>query len=606
MVFFESRNINCKKPFGAVKCGEKTTFRLRVSEGVEVKEVHFVLQEDGAAEKNYVMRPAKEGWFVLELAPKEIGLYFYRFEVVRTDGSFLFVGRGEGGRAMVGDWLPRWKLTVYRSDFVTADKWKGGVMYQIFPDRFARVSDQCPQVKAPGERYFHENTEDVPYDYAHPDRPGGKDYFGGSIAGVRARLPYLKELGVTVIYFNPVFESAENHRYSTADYRKIDPYFGTEEEFISFCKEAKEQGIEVILDGVFSHTGADSVYFNKEHHYESLGAYNSPASPYYSWYQFEEYPDRYKGWWGFQNLPNVNETDPAYLEFITGEQGVLANWQHKGAAGWRLDVADELPDAFLEALHKRVKAEDKDSLIIGEVWEHAVEKVSYGARRRFLLGEQCDSVMNYPWREAIIQLIKTGNVSAFGEAVQTLWEDYPRPALDTLMNILSTHDTVRILTGLGSSDLPKKLQGQFHLSPQQRTQAEQKVRLAALLQFTLPGIPCIYYGDEIGMEGFADPYCRAFFQWQNADNELHDFYCSLGALRAAYRDRFAGEFKLIGARGGVLRYQRGEDICVVVNFSHDSLMPEGEWLLATCKGERLLPGCGAILKISDVPAKMGD
>ncbi len=597
MVFFESRNLEYKQPFGALKSGEELKLNLRVRQDVVVKEVHFVLQKDGGQERSYGMEAVGEGLFSLRLSLTEIGLYFYRFEVVRADGSFLFVGRGDKGRAVVGDWLPRWKLTVYHPDFVTADKWKGGVMYQIFPDRFARVSDQRPTVQGPGQRYFHTDTADIPYDYTDPTRPGGKDYFGGSIAGVREKLPYLKGLGVTVIYFNPVFESGENHRYSTADYRKIDPYFGTEEEFVSFCKEAKEAGIEVILDGVFSHTGADSVYFNKENYYDTPGAYNSPDSPYYSWYQFEEYPERYAGWWGFQNLPNVNETDPKYLEFITGEAGVLAHWQGKGAGGWRLGVAGGLPDAFLEALRRRVKAEDPDSLIIGEVWEHAVEKHSYGARRRFLLGEQCDSVMNYPWREAIIQLIKTGKVSAFAEAVQTLWEDYPRPALDTLMNILSTHDTVRILTVLGIGDLPRKLQGQFRLSPEQRAEAERKLKLAALLQFTLPGIPCIYYGDEIAMEGFADPYCRAFFEWEKAEGEMHAYYAGLGRLRREYRAAFAGEFRLLGAEGGVLRFTRGEELLIVVNFSDEALPHEGERLAESCAGESLLPGCGALYRI---------
>ena len=606
MVFFDSRNLNCKNPFGAVKSGEKTLFRFRVNEGIDVKSVYFILQRDGASEVYYNMRLADDRWFELELIPGEIGLYFYRFEVLRADGVVLFVGRGERGQAVVGDWLPRWKLTVYHPDFTVADKWKGGVMYQIFPDRFARISDQKPQGSAPGERHFHTDTADQPYDYTNPARPGGKDYFGGSIAGVRSRLPYLQELGVTVIYFNPVFESGENHRYSTADYMKIDPYFGTEEEFTALCEEAKQMGIEIILDGVFSHTGADSVYFNKENHYDSLGAYNSPDSPYYSWYQFDQYPDTYAGWWGFQNLPNVNETDPAYLDFITGDKGVLANWQQKGAGGWRLDVADELPDAFLEALRRRVKAEDPDSLIIGEVWEHAVEKHSYGSRRRFLLGEQCDSVMNYPWREAIIQLIKSGKVTAFAEAVQTLWEDYPRPALDSLMNILSTHDTVRILTVLGVGDLPRKMQAQFRLSPEQRADAERKLKLAALLQFTLPGIPCVYYGDEIAMEGFADPYCRAFFEWHKADNEMHAFYRELGKVRKEHREDFAGDFKLIGAEGRVLRFQRGKDIRIVVNFSDESLALKGDMILSTCEGSRLLPGCGAILRFADIPTKITD
>ncbi len=597
MIRYESRNEIYKSPFGAVAAGQEVSFRLQAIQE-EVRQVRLVLQLDGKTETGYEMQRAEDGWFCLKLALSDIGLYFYRFEVIRTDGSYLFVGRGSKGKAVVGDWLPRWKLTVYDPAFVTAPFWKGGVMYQIFPDRFARTSDTPPAVKAPGARYFHADTKEPPYDYTDPSRPGGKDYYGGSIAGVRQKLDYLKKLGVTVIYFNPVFESAENHRYSTADYRKIDPYFGTEEEFCALCREAEAAGIRILLDGVFSHTGADSVYFNKESHYDTLGAYNSPDSPYYSWYQFEKYPERYAGWWGFQNLPNVNETDPNYLEFITGEEGVLAKWQRCGAGGWRLDVADELPDAFLEALRRRVKAEDPDALIIGEVWEHAVEKHSYGARRRFLLGQQCDSVMNYPWREAIIGLVKTGDVSVFAEAVETLREDYPRPALDTLMNILSTHDTVRILTSLGTGDLPAKMKAQFRLTPERRAEAESMLRLAALLQFTLPGIPCIYYGDEIGMEGFADPYCRAFFDWERVGNELSDYYCRLGAIRSQWRESFAGDFHLLSCERGVMRFLRGRDIMVVINCSDMPLEPQGTLLLSSCGGERLLPQSAGIYSIN--------
>lgn len=590
MIKFESRNEKYLSPTGAKRVGQEMHFYLEVDEHITVKEVHLNLQADGGTEQTYQMNAMGENRFVLTLALQESGLYFYRFEVVREDGTFLFIGRGEGGRAAVGDWLPRWKLTVFDADFETADKWKGGVMYQIFPDRFARLSEKCPDVRVAATRYFHKDTAERPFDYTDPARPGGKDYYGGSIAGVQEKLPYLKDLGVTIIYFNPIFESNENHRYSTADYMQVDPYFGTNEEFETFCRKAREMGIEVILDGVFSHTGADSVYFNKEGHYDSCGAYNSIDSPYYNWYQFDAYPDVYKGWWGFKNLPNVNENCPEYTEFITGGDGVLATWQKRGAAGWRLDVADELPDEFLENLRKRVKATDPEAYIVGEVWEHAVEKISYEKRRRFLLGKQCDSVMNYPWREAIIQLVKGGNLSSFGESVQTLWEDYPRPSLDTLMNVLSTHDTARILSELGQSVMPRKMLGGYQMSEIEREKALSKLRLAALLQFTLPGIPCIYYGDEIGMEGAADPYCRAFFKWENVGNEIHQYYRLLGGMRAKYREAFSGDFVWQGIEDGVATFKRGNNIKVVLNFSDRALLPEGERIVQSCDGSILLPG----------------
>ncbi len=589
MIKFESRNEKYLFPSGAKRAGQEIRFYIEVCGEIGVREVHLNLQSDCGREQTYQMSNLENNYYELKLSLEQSGLYFYRFEVVKNDGTFIFVGRGEGGKAVVGDWLPRWKLTIFDADFSTADKWKGGVMYQIFPDRFARTSPKCPDAKVAAKRYFHEDTKEAPYDYTNPERPGGKDYFGGSIAGVQKKLPYLKQLGVTIIYFNPIFESNENHRYSTADYLKVDSYFGTNEEFKSFCKKAKKMGIEVILDGVFSHTGADSVYFNKEGHYDSIGAYNSTQSPYYSWYQFEQYPEQYKGWWDFKNLPNVNETCPEFMEFITGERGVIATWQNRGAAGWRLDVADELPDEFLENLRKRVKAVDPEAYIVGEVWEHAVEKISYGARRKFLLGKQCDSVMNYPWRDAIIQLIRSGNLSSFGECVQTLWEDYPRPALDTLMNILSTHDTTRILSELGQGALPKKVPGGYRMSEQQRKNAIEKLRVAALLQFTLPGIPCVYYGDEIGMEGGADPYCRAFFEWENVGNEIHQYYCLLGQMRTKYRKDFMSDFVWNGICDGVATFTRGKHIKVVLNFSQNPISVQGKCLVKSCEGNLLLP-----------------
>lgn len=593
MLEFCSRKTEYKTPFGALATGQTAVFRLRYD--VPCKTIHFVWQKDGAAEQVVCMTPNENGWYEVSISFDEIGLYFYRFEIVGTDGRYLFVGRGDNAEAIIGDWLPRWKLTVYDAAFTTPEKYKGKIMYQIFPDRFARVSEQPPSAVTPERRFFHTDPSDIPYDYSDPSRPGGRDYFGGSIAGVREKLPYLQQLGVSIIYFNPIFQSAENHRYSTADYHKIDPYFGTEAEFESFCRQAEQYGISVILDGVFSHTGADSVYFNKENHYESIGAYNSPLSPYYSWYQFEKYPDTYTGWWGFQNLPNVNETDAGYLDFITGKDGVLAHWQRCGADGWRLDVADELPDAFIEALRKRVKSENPEALIIGEVWEHAVEKISYGARRQFLLGRQCDGVMNYPWRIAIIQFVKSGNVSNFAEALQTILEAYPRPALDVMMNILSTHDTRRILTEISGEEVPKSMQSGFRLSPKQRLDALQKVRLCALLQFTLPGIPCIYYGDEIGMEGFADPYCRAFFDWSESENALHSFYVKLGTLRQQFCTDFADGFRLIQKDNGILRFARGKNMEVVVNMGETPL-PVKDVLLSTAQNDILEKGQGCIRK----------
>ena len=199
---------------------------------------------------------------------------------------------------------------------------------------------------------------------------------------------------------------SSNHRYNTADYRKIDPLLGTEEDFINLCREAKKRGIRIILDGVFSHTGSDSIYFNKNSRYNSAGAFNTPESPYKNWFQFLKYPDVYKSWWGFTSLPELDKNNPDYINFICGEDGILRHWLRLGASGYRLDVADELPDSFIARVREAVKAEGEENLLIGEVWEDASNKLAYGVRRKYFLGDELDSVMNYPFKEAILDLLR--------------------------------------------------------------------------------------------------------------------------------------------------------------------------------------------------------
>ncbi|MCL2885022.1 MAG: glycoside hydrolase family 13 protein, partial [Oscillospiraceae bacterium] len=350
---------------------------------------------------------------------------------------------------------------------------------------------------------------------------------------------YLKKMGVTCLYLNPIFEAHTSHRYDTADYTEIDPLLGTEADFAALCKAARQCGIRVLLDGVFSHTGADSVYFNKNGRYDSLGAYQSTASPYAPWYQFQAWPDSYAAWWGFPTLPEVNEMEPSYLDFITGEGGVARRWLAAGASGWRLDVADELPDAFIETLRKAVKAEKPDALLLGEVWEDASDKISYGERRRYLLGGELDSVMNYPFRTAMLRFVRgEGGARELHNAVLDIAEHYPPPVLRLLMNPLSTHDTPRALTALAGADATgkdKNWQAATHLSDEARARGTRLLKLAGALQYCLPGVPCLYYGDEAGLEGYADPFNRGCYPWGKEDTELMDWFCKLGALRLALR-----------------------------------------------------------------------
>lgn len=560
-IIYNTTEKTYKSLFGALPTDTVCTISVDILKSEKPESVQMCYRADGTDHSVYIdMSYAEESGeylrFSCDISFDICGLYFYRFQFSCPDG-IRFVGK-KGGKAYIEDWLDEWQLTVYDKAFQTPEWAKGATMYQIFPDRFCRSSSYMPQ-KAKNERKIHENWFDVPdFIYGNPDYKGN-DYFCGNLKGICERLPYIKELGVNVIYLNPVFESPENHRYSTGNYENIDPYLGTNEDFAALCQNAKDMGIRVILDGVFSHTGADSIYFNKYGHYDCVGACQGSESPYYHWYSFNDTAIGYECWWGFENLPNVNEAAPDYLHFITGENGVLKQWQNRGASGWRLDVADELPDVFMDALRSRVKETDGEALIIGEVWEDATNKFAYGVRRRYLLGQQLDSVMNYPWRNAIIDFVKWGHAEGFKEQVLSIMENYPAPALDCLMNILSTHDTERIVNVFGvEHEVPHDEAADYHLTEAEYEKGKVGLMKAAFLQFVLPGIPSIYYGDEVGLTGFRDPYCRMGYPYGKEDTQLLSYFKALGELRKTYRKDFTAPLEAFSATGDTITFSRGE------------------------------------------------
>lgn len=557
MFSYNSTKKEYKSPFGAVSRGRRVTFRVKSD-----MQPYFVYHYDGEQTgTELAMQYDRDGFYRINVSFKKTGLYFYHF-VIDTPEGRVTAGL-KGGECALGEWLDEWQLTVYDKGFSTPKWVKGGIMYQIFPDRFCRSVKYTPG-KTVNDRHLHEDWYDVPeFIYDTPDFKAN-DFFGGNIDGVIEKLGYLKELGVTMIYFNPIFESPENHRYSTGNYKKIDPYFGTNEDFERLAEKCHQLGIKIILDGVFSHTGADSIYFNKYGHYPTVGAYNSKESPYYHWYTFHE-DGSYDCWWNFENLPNVNETAPDYLDYITGkDNGVLSFWQKKGADGWRLDVADELPDLFIDRLRQTVKGLDSEAFIIGEVWEDATNKFAYGNRRRYLTGKQLDSVMNYPWRTAILNFVKEGSGKAFEKSIMSIAENYPPQVLDCLMNSLSTHDTPRIINELGvEHEVEPEDYASYTLTPEEYSKGKELLKKAAFLQFTLPGIPCIYYGDEVGLTGFKDPYCRMCYPCGREDIDLLEFFRSLAKIRTEHTERFTGGIEFLTADHGFLSYKRHDIICTL-------------------------------------------
>ena len=439
--------------------------------------------------------------------------------------------------------------------------WLGeGIMYQIFPDRFHR-SENYKDPKLNKNYVLREDWGGEPHKGAFEDGVWNKEFFGGNLRGIIEKLDYLVSLGITVIYLNPIFEAFSNHRYDTGNYMEIDPLLGTTEDFVELCDTAKGMGIRIVLDGVFNHTGSDSLYFNKEGRYSSVGAYQSKESPYFSWYDFEEYPDKYDSWWGITTLPAVKETDPSYLDFMArADDSVVRYWMQKGASGFRLDVVDELPDEFLDQVTRAIKEEKKDGCVIGEVWEDASNKIAYGVKRKYFKGKQLDSVMNYPLKDEVLDFLNNHHQGDILEKGMTkLWENYPRRAFHHLMNILSTHDTERILTALEKNS-------------ENEDETRAKHRIALLIWAFMPGIPCIYYGDELGYKGGKEPENRRCFVEEEKDQDINNVFKEILDFRRGIEDISSLEYApYIGEAGlfGFIRRDKEQTLVVIVNSGEE-------------------------------------
>ncbi len=565
MPLFDCFDTSYKHPFGAIRRGQPSMFNVRIPKIMQVTGLTLVMFRPGYKERFIELalqdESGEDNIYSCVFTPNNVGVHHYYFTCI-LDGRRRYIKR-RGASEGVFEGEELFQLTVFDENLYTPASIRGGIMYQIFPDRFAKSGEKHEGV--PTDRIIREDWYGTPY--YRPDEKGivrNNDYFGGDLKGIIEKLPYIKSLGVTILYLNPIFEAHENHRYNTANYEKIDPLLGTEEDFVELCKKAAEMGIDVILDGVFSHTGADSVYFNKFGRYgEHTGAYRDKNSPYFPWYSFIGYPDTYDSWWGISTLPNVNENNSEYTNYICGDGGILQKWIKLGAKGWRLDVADELPDEFLDNLNVAVKKMGSDKIIYGEVWEDASNKESYGVRRRYLIGGQLDSVMNYPFKEAILNYVKYADARMFKDSILTILDHYPKPAIDMLMNFLSTHDTERALTRLGGEEVgwhDKDWQSERRLDGAQYLYGLALLKCAMVLQFFLPGIPSVYYGDEAGMEGYRDPFNRRCYPWGQENTELIEFTKQLAKVRHGTRAFEQGEMKFIECDDNVCVFARSDRI----------------------------------------------
>jgi len=521
-LYHDSRDPFYRSPGGALPCGSAACLRLSVQGDSTPGEV--VLRIWRGHEERISMSPSADGIYEALLPAGDTPmLVWYRFEVMHGNRPVVYGNAHDnlGGVGCEGN-EDSYQLTVYDPAFDPPHWLREGVMYQIMTDRFYNGDETNCLFYARQDIVRHADWHGPPaLTLTDQGDNLANDFFGGNLAGIRAKLPYLASLGVTVLYLNPIFRANSNHKYDTGDYERIDPMFGDNAAFSALCADAAELGIRIMLDGVFSHVGADSRYF--------AGARQSTASPFYPWFTFYDHPHTYDCWWGFKTLPNVREEEPSYVDYmLTGPRAIVPSWIKRGASAWRLDVADELPMPFLRALRRSVKAARTDAVVLGEVWEDASNKVTYDSLRSYVLGDTLDSVMNYPLRDILIAfLLGRVDAGAVKRRLDALAENYPKPFFYSLMNLLGSHDRARILNVLAECDgesLPREQHGALTLSPDQRSVGQRRVRLMLRLIAALPGIPCVYYGDEAGMEGAADPYCRAAYPWGREDKAQLAFF----------------------------------------------------------------------------------
>ncbi len=574
LINYNSWDEKFKAPFGALNIKDEMTINVLTNKNYDIYNIYLVIQGENDDLSTFIYEKIElkeignidnEKTFTCKVNPfNKVGLYFYYFEIeanINGNTEKLFYGKSKEDGQAYGysyDNINKYQITVH-DDLKVPDWYKDGIVYHIFVDRFNNGNRNDKPLNAKKNTFIYSNWDDDPMYIKDSNGDIIRwDFYGGNLKGIINKLGYLKKLGVTIIYLSPIFEASSNHKYDTGDYKKIDPMFGDEEVFTELIEKASERGISIILDGVFSHTGADSKYFNKFGNYDSIGAFQSKESPYSSWYNFEEFPGKYECWWGIKALPNVNELDPSYMDYIIrSRDSVIKKWTSMGVKGWRLDVADELPTEFIKELRRELKLIDKDAILTGEVWEDASNKISYSTRKNYLVGDQLDSVMGYPFRKNIISFLRNECTSLeLSNNYMEIKENYPKEAFKSNLNLIGSHDVSRIKTELNCD--------------------RELVKLAVITQMTFEGIPYIYYGDEAGLEGKTDPDNRRTYPWKNEDDDMVDFYKNAISTRKKYKALTNGDTLFLDIKNkdvfGFIRFDKDsdeQDVLVLINRSKE-------------------------------------
>ena len=511
-----SKELFYRDPFGAVPCGTSVTLRCVFAEA-SAAPVLSVRYEAGTVHEHFSLDPASvtrtEDGMLAEYnlegtRLQKYGVYFYSFSLCAEEA---------GGEH---------QITVYEKDLSVPEWFLDTVIYQIFPDRYYKAED--PNIQNKKNSFLYGCWDDLPIYLRKDDGTIERwEFYGGNLKGIAEKLPYVEALGCATIYLNPIFEAESNHRYDTADYKKIDGLLGGEEAFDLLLREAKSRGIRIVLDGVFNHTGKNSKYFKAR------------ESEYKDWYTFRD-DGTYDCWWGVGDLPAVNKSSKSYLDFIAdGPDSVVRCWSRKGISGWRLDVADELPDSMIRKIRAAAEAERPDSVLIGEVWEDASNKISYGERKTYFTARELHTHTNYVFRSTLLSFLE-GSLSAQGAAsvFETIRENYPVHNYYAQINMTGSHDVERLMTVM------------LRITKGDRRLARDLVKAFSLIQFTIPGVPLIYYGDETCLEGGRDPDNRRTYPWNAQDRDMIEWFAGLSRLRKDSRTLVKGDAAFFSEEDG--------------------------------------------------------
>lgn len=566
---FNSLSSYHKTPAGPLRTNESLFLRISIPTYYNPEDVKVIFYEYCSNSEPiiksmiYEREESDNVLYSISISSLPINIYQYCFSFY-TYGQIKFIKmKNNSWEGNIVDYIDtnNWQLTVYKPT-ETHYNMNGGIMYQIFPDRFykGKINNDLPNDR------IYRNWGELPY---FDDETIGKDFFGGNLDGISEKLKYLRKLNVSVLYLNPIWESQSNHRYDTGNYQKVDPVLGTMENLKNFITKAHSFGMIVILDTVLNHTGSDSIYFNKYNRYPNEGAYNSPNSMFYNWYYFHGSKDDYESWWGFKNLPKLNQNNPDFINYFFGLGGIIDQWYSLGIDGLRIDVADELSNETLTKIYNASERNCNSIVIIGEVWDNASNKCNYGHRMNYFLGNELTSVMNYPVKDALLSYFEHPSKSSADTLKNTLLsifvEDYPYEVSHSLMNFLSTHDTVRAITKLASEECSshdkKEMAKRDTLSSKKYKEARNLLLLSYIVLYFLPGIPSIFYGDEIGISGQRDPFCRKCFTWDHIDKKIYKLIYRLGNFRKSISDFLSvANFDVV---------EITEEVCVLVRFYKD-------------------------------------